>query len=248
MQHIKKLSPLKCEDNLLDLIITENGYAKLRPEILEKHKDAHCSLVYIKRYTDDITKLSSNKIELNFANPSVKLENDFFEADCRIPSESESSIRIYAAVSRDEKLIEKIKKKANKNEFNLNILFYGFDSLSRVHFQRKLPKTYDLLTKKLNATILQVILIRKYFKILCFNYFFFRFQNQSYNIVGDGSPQALIPILTGKTEIELPNTLKSKRGSSYVDVYPFIWGNFTANGYITQYSEDTPYIGIFMIN
>ena len=61
--------------------------------------------------------------------------------------------------------------------------------------------------------------------------------------MGDGSPQALIPILTGKSEPELPLTLKNKKNSNYVDVYPFIWGNFSESGYVTQYGEDTPFIG-----
>jgi len=68
---------------------------------------------------------------------------------------------------------------------------------------------------------------------------------QNYNIVGDGSPQALIPILTSKAEPELPLTLKNKKNSNYVNVYPFIWNNFSDNGYVTQYGEDTPYIGTF---
>lgn len=57
----------------------------------------------------------------------------------------------------------------------LNVLMFGFDSISRHTFTRKLPKSYEYLTKELDAFILE-----------------------GYNIVGDGTPQALIPILTGK--------------------------------------------------
>lgn len=45
----------------------------------------------------------------------------------------------------------------------------------------------------------------------------------SYNIVGDGTPQAFLPILTGKTEVELPLTRKRYKNANYVDVYPWIW-------------------------
>lgn len=55
----------------------------------------------------------------------------------------------------------------------LNVLMFGFDSLSRLMFMRKLPKTYDKLIS-LNAIVLE-----------------------GYNIVGDGTLRALIPILTG---------------------------------------------------
>lgn len=43
----------------------------------------------------------------------------------------------------------------------------------------------------------------------------------------------------------MPLTLKNKPGANYVDVYPFIWRNFSQAGYVTQYGEDTPYIGTF---
>lgn len=53
----------------------------------------------------------------------------------------------------------------------------------------------------------------------------------SYNIVGDGTPQALIPILTGYTELELPDTRKRMHEKAqFVDVYPLIWNTFKENG------------------
>lgn len=48
---------------------------------------------------------------------------------------------------------------------------FGFDSLSRNAWIRKLPKSYEYMTKHLHADVLQ-----------------------GYNIVGDGTPQALIPV------------------------------------------------------
>lgn len=56
----------------------------------------------------------------------------------------------------------------------LNVMIMGADSMSRLKMIRKLPKTYDKL-KKMGAIILE-----------------------GYNIIGDGTPQALIPILTGE--------------------------------------------------
>lgn len=87
---------------------------------------------------------------------------------------------------------------------------------------RKLPKTYEYLTKNLTGLVLK-----------------------GYNIVGDGTPQALIPILTGKTELELPDTRKRKFKSDFVDVYPFIWYEYKKHGYMTAYNEDLPTSGIF---
>lgn len=68
--------------------------------------------------------------------------------------------------------------------------------------------------------------------------------NSGYNIVGDGTPQAYIPILTGQTEEELPLTRKRFKTAKYVDeVYPFIWKNFSDAGYATLYGEDAHNIG-----
>lgn len=87
---------------------------------------------------------------------------------------------------------------------------------------RKLPKLYSYLTEKLGAVVLK-----------------------GYNIVGDGTPQALIPMLTGKTEVELPLTRKRYGSANYVDVYPFVWYNYSDAGYITLYGEDAAKIGTF---
>lgn len=56
-------------------------------------------------------------------------------------------------------------------EMPFNVIMYGFDSLSRNAWIRKLPKTYEYMTKSLDADVLQ-----------------------GYNIIGDGTPQALIPV------------------------------------------------------
>lgn len=75
-------------------------------------------------------------------------------------------------------LLTGIRKEAHENakpdttkEMPFNVIMYGFDSLSRNAWMRKLPKTYKYMTKNLNADVLQ-----------------------GYNIVGDGTPQALIPV------------------------------------------------------
>ena len=103
----------------------------------------------------------------------------------------------------------KRKKKVN----GVNVLMFGFDSLSRNAFMRKLPKSYEYLTKVLKADVLK-----------------------GYNIVGDGTPQALIPLLTGFTELELPEARKRKFSSTYVNSYPFIWKEYQKAGYVRSLS------------
>ena len=88
-------------------------------------------------------------------------------------------------------------------------------------FRRKLPETVKFLEKTLGSVVLN-----------------------GYNIVGDGTPQAFIPILTAQTETELPLTRKRYPKANYVDdVYPFIWKNYSDQGYVTMYAEDAFNIG-----
>lgn len=63
--------------------------------------------------------------------------------------------------------------------------------------------------------------------------------------MGDGTPQALIPILTGRTELELPDTRKRVRNAQYVNSYPFVWNDYKHFGYVTAYLEDMAEQGIF---
>lgn len=110
-----------------------------------------------------------------------------------------------------------------KHPKQFNILIYGFDSLSRNALMRKLPKTYQYLVEKIKARVLN-----------------------GYNIVGDGTAQALIPLLTGYTELELPETRWRFDDSLHVDeVYPLIWKDFEKQGYITSFNEDLPDVGTF---
>jgi hypothetical protein len=71
---------------------------------------------------------------------------------------------------------------------------------------------------------------------------------KGYNILGEGTPQALIPILTGKQSWEIPfNTQKSDNDSIFCDLaYPFIWRNFTEKlNYTTLFNEDWPNANTF---
>lgn len=103
------------------------------------------------------------------------------------------------------------------NEVPISIMFLGLDSVSREKWLSNLPRSSNYFLNTMNASVLN-----------------------GYNIVGDGTPAALIPILTSKHEHELPNTLKGRSDASHVDeVYPFVWKDFQENlNYATLYNED----------
>ncbi|CAF0882063.1 unnamed protein product [Brachionus calyciflorus] len=106
----------------------------------------------------------------------------------------------------------------------INVFMFGLDSVSREDWLENLPKSSDFLVNKIKAKILH-----------------------RYNIVGDGTPAALIPILTSKHEHELPNTIKNSANFKFVDeAYPFIWNNFKNDlNYTTLFGEDWPHVGTF---
>ena len=53
------------------------------------------------------------------------------------------------------------------------------------------------------------------------------FFSPGYNIAGDGTPAALLPILTGKMEEELPEARRGFPNATYVDGHPWLWKNFS---------------------
>ncbi|XP_026672078.1 uncharacterized protein LOC108628160 isoform X1 [Ceratina calcarata] len=153
----------------------------------------------------------------------VLRHSDFVDVKCQ-SSNGKRWHSVMAGVKSDPEVKQESKwENVGKNALKLNVLMFGFDSLSRNTFIRKLPKTYQYLKENLDALILE-----------------------GYNIVGDGTPQALIPILTGKIELELPDTRK-RMGSkaNYVNVYPMIWNEYKKKSYITGFMEDVHHIGTF---
>jgi hypothetical protein len=110
-----------------------------------------------------------------------------------------------------------------KRALGFNVLMFGFDSVSRMSWIRMLPKSYAYMVK------LGFIVLK------------------GYNIVGDGTPQALLPILTGHKETELPEARRGFANSSYVDNFPWVWKDFKNAGYVTQWAEDMQSIGTFQL-
>jgi hypothetical protein len=48
------------------------------------------------------------------------------------------------------------------------------------------------------------------------------------------------------TEVELPQTRKRYADAKYLDeVYPMLWANYSNNGYVTMFGEDTPDTAMF---
>ncbi|XP_066974895.1 uncharacterized protein [Macrobrachium rosenbergii] len=127
---------------------------------------------------------------------------------------------------RAEKQTKRFKEEVDaggKRPEKLNVIIMGTDSVSRGNLRRHMPKTFDYLKNELRAVDLQ-----------------------GFNKVGDNTNPNIVAMLMGLTHEDLDEFHKPKRWyEAKFDDYPFIWKNFSENGYATIYSEDSPNIGTF---
>ncbi|KAJ9573504.1 hypothetical protein L9F63_009068, partial [Diploptera punctata] len=215
MKFIKSSPPIHCGDNP-DWVRVNGSTAYITEEARGRNGDIQCDFTDILRQNDHSTHdgvTTKTHTEYNLE------ESDFFRVYCK-SSKGDKWSNVMAGVRHDQDVLDRTGwDKLPHDALRLDVLMFGFDSLSRNMFIRHLPRTYHYLRETL-----QMIDLR------------------GYNIVGDGTPQALIPILTGKTELELPETRKRMGDkAAFVNIYPFVWKEFQESGYI----EDTPDIGTF---
>ncbi|EDW80949.1 uncharacterized protein Dwil_GK11802 [Drosophila willistoni] len=236
MKFYKPVEKIACGEGL-DWVMCEKSICFVRPEIAAVHGDITCSYTDIIRKSDYRVKFGRT---LKMKEPYVLQESDFVKVVCRATSGQSwfgmahgirdsvqrpltSNLSPNLAVLPPEAVAQIQQQMQDVPTASFyNVLMFGFDSLSRNAFIRKLPRTYDYLTNQLGAIVLK-----------------------GYNIVGDGTPQALVPLLTGYTELELPETRKRFSGAGSVDAYPMIWKDFAELGYMTSFNEDLPNVGTF---
>ncbi|XP_049802017.1 uncharacterized protein LOC126236620 [Schistocerca nitens] len=219
MKFIKDLGPIKCSDEQ-DWVEMDGSTARITSTARKKYGDIECGFTDIFRDSDHATHdgvTTQTHTEYHLE------ESDFVKVNC-ISSKGYTWHSVLAGIRHDQDVLDRTGwDKLPHDALRLNVLMFGFDSLSHNMFIRKMPQSYKFLTENLNAIELH-----------------------GYNIVGDGTPQALIPILTGKIELELPETRKRMGDkASYVNVYPFLWKEYQSSGYVTAYMEDCPSIGTF---
>ncbi|XP_011305013.1 uncharacterized protein [Fopius arisanus] len=102
----------------------------------------------------------------------------------------------------------------------MSILVLGIDSVSRLNFQRSLPKTmrYLIDTGWINL--------------------------QGYNKIGDNTFPNLMAILTGQNMTTAYSNCKPTQAYA-LDNCPFLWHNFRNAGYVTAYAEDVVPLSTF---
>ncbi|XP_072394029.1 uncharacterized protein [Diabrotica undecimpunctata] len=117
-------------------------------------------------------------------------------------------------------LSDNLKEDLDKNGSSLNILVLGLDAVSRLNFQRQMPKTLNYL-KQLGAV-----------------------EMLGYNKVDDNTFPNVIPALTGKLVKEIEKSCWPNKNHHFDDC-PFVWKSYKQKGYVTAFDEDSSWMGIF---
>lgn len=179
-----------------------------------------------KKITSNVTKIPSGI--------------DVIEVVCRLPGKRHNQEKNifyrdgFSIVSPKPKVEGRIKtfeeaseKPGNitEDDENLSVIMIGLDSMSQMHFLRKLPETTKYLTEVLSAVRLD-----------------------RYNKIGENTLPNLLGSLTGRTFKEFQEEcINDKAGifNARLDNCSFIWKIFANEGYRTGFSEDQISISLF---
>ena len=220
---------LTCHYTENDWININNGTFYLSPEAKQRHGGSRiiCECTPLVR-VDDFTVVNDKPIRP--FKEGNKIPSDFFEIRCvgidgKIYKNIHSAIRrLNVSSQRNHSAISRLSKRTdwqNSKVFLPNVIIFGLDSVSRFAWLRSLVKSTELF-RQLGGIILE-----------------------RFNVLGDGTPQNLLPLLTGKTETELPEARRGFPDAKTVDDHPWIWKKFQNAGYVTQWGEDKQQYGTF---
>ena len=199
---------LKCDKEEANWIYIANVSIYIDIAAEKRHGNITCDCTSVERETD--YKVKSGATMKNIEN-GTRLPSDFIYVNCKASDGTLYDNTHSGVLPRDTDAMPDLPEGA----LGLNILMMGFDSLSRLAWQRSLPKTFAYLTESLEAVVLN-----------------------GYNVAGDGTTQNMLPLLTGMKMSELPEARTGIAGATQVDGYPWIWDDLKKLGYATQWSED----------
>ncbi|XP_012938247.1 uncharacterized protein LOC101852177 [Aplysia californica] len=217
MKFYKEYKKLDCFRDAEWVSLSRGQFVK-SSEVEAKVGKMECDLTPIER--DGDFNVKDGKRMAGVAN-GTKIDRDFYRVECRAAG-GKTYKNIHAGIRNDKTIADRAKTFVGEKGLGLDIFIFGQDSTSRLAMLRHQPKTREYLVKELGAIELE-----------------------GYNILGDGTPAALLPILTGKREEELPEARRGFKGAEPVDRFPWIWDYLKGKGYATMWTEQAPGVGTF---
>lgn len=199
-------------------VYTANGRFYISAKAVAKHGDVVCVHIPVINNHDEVQYLSKTVPMLN----GSLLQTDVFKVLCKAKDGTEyKNVHVGVANVSTQRSVNNNTNRMQHGDYNVLIL--GFDSMSRQAIQRNLPETVSFFEDKLGGVRLE-----------------------GFNVLGDGTTAALLPMLTGRTETEVPEVRRGKPNAQPVDeVAEFIWSRYEKRGYTTHWAEDMPRIGTF---
>jgi hypothetical protein len=102
-------------------------------------------------------------------NVNISLLSDHFTVQCKQPNNALTSIKRtshpampYASIRYDQNVRRRLAAVTKQND-DFNLLILGLDSVSRLQFERMLPKTFAYVTKTLDGIVLKGQFIISFF-------------------------------------------------------------------------------------
>lgn len=219
MQYVWSPEPIHCDPAPDLAYVDENGLLQLNSSAFKYYGDTsfHCSYTKLQRTENNDDQVNFG--EEVFFNPPMKIPCDFFRIRCYKDNGNKKVYEnLLESVYVTEEMLGSI---AEESSTKYSVFMFGIDSTSRLSAIRKLPRTYEYITKSLDAFVFE-----------------------GYMKVGDNTFPNLVPVLTGKRPwtSDLPNPDKKKYDTSDL---PFVWRNFSQKRYATFFAEDYPMLATF---
>ncbi|XP_026317900.1 uncharacterized protein LOC113228750 [Hyposmocoma kahamanoa] len=218
---------MKFDKKLPQIVCTQQAWVKCHlskcqviPSILKSVPYVKCTYRNIIYLDDALYYVSKMMTDIEGAGVYVLEDSDHVMVNC---SGIYRYIRTYweGVAAGFRKAVEMPPLVPPGREDTVNVLIFAFDSLSRNGFIRKMPDSYKFLKFVLNATILT-----------------------GFNVVGEATVATVLPLLTGRTEWDFPESRKSS-GCKRFNTSELIFHKVKLDGYRTAYFEDQPDIGTF---
>lgn len=229
LKYVKTAHPIKCRDFQPPLTwIDDHGFLRFNKTALQNtlwsRSTLKCEYSEVLRDNsnhDDVFKFNTSKPFVDAIDVS---HSDFIQVQCKQFFGIVIYYNIHAHI-RDKLFAHHrlSSQKAKNGGQKYNVLMFGIDSLSRLNAMRQLPKTFKFFKNTLKSYIL-----RGYFK------------------VGGNTFPNLATMLTGyhpyqKPPVYFPLDEEHKPH----DPWPFIWKNYSAEGFRTLFAEDFPEFNAF---
>ncbi|KAF4516747.1 hypothetical protein B566_EDAN008438 [Ephemera danica] len=228
LKYIKKWPAIACGRTQLPLTYLDaDGFVYINETALRRtkipKKQFHCMFQEVKRTPND-------DFHFELGPPEILIHKERIFSEFIIVQCYDHTRLVYESghiqVPPPPPELDKSSKKALQDG-GLNVLIMGLDSMSRLNFIRQLPKTYQVITQDYKSVVLKGL-----------------------TKVGDNTFPNMMVMLSGLAAHNADETLGPFIGNwsankGNFDDYPLIWKNFSAEGYVTMYTEDQPDINTF---